>query len=333
MATFFTTPMIVPYYGTAAFATILGLHGKRSGSLSTSGAIAAAVLGYAALGNPLAVFGVAMLTMYFAGSRATKVKAAHKATLEEYHATEASNGTIKAGGNRDAVQVLANGLFGAACAVAWRVLYSGEFADGKEWTGRLWMGVKGERWCAVDARWGWSKALILGAVAFWGACAGDTFASELGMLSTPPPVLITTLRTVPRGTNGGVSPWGLLVSLLGGLLVGTTTALSLAYENPECAGFSDSRWGLPWWALVVGVGGWSGLVGSLVDSFLGATVQQSLYSSSRLKIVHSRAKKDEDDVVANVPGSGFNLITNNGVNLVSAAGTAAFVVWWASPGL
>lgn len=39
------------------------------------------------------------------------------------------------------------------------------------------MGVKGERWCALDARWGWSKALILGAVAFWGACAGDTVSS------------------------------------------------------------------------------------------------------------------------------------------------------------
>lgn len=85
------------------------------------------------------------------------------------------------------------------------------------------------------------------------------------MLSASPPVLITTLRTVPRGTNGGVSAWGLLVSLLGGLLVGSTTALSLAYQNPECAGLSDGRWGLPWWALVIGVGGWSGLVGSLVS--------------------------------------------------------------------
>jgi hypothetical protein len=36
------------------------------------------------------------------------------------------------------------------------------------------MGERGERWCALDARWGMSKALVLSAVAFWGACAGDT---------------------------------------------------------------------------------------------------------------------------------------------------------------
>jgi hypothetical protein len=102
------------------------------------------------------------------------VKAAHKATLEESQASEAPAGAAKAGGNRDALQVACNAALGSACAVAWRVLYSGELADGKEWTGRLWKGLKGERWCAVDARWGWSRALILGAVAFWGACAGDT---------------------------------------------------------------------------------------------------------------------------------------------------------------
>lgn len=36
------------------------------------------------------------------------------------------------------------------------------------------MGERGSRWCALDGRWGLSRALVLGAVAFWAACSGDT---------------------------------------------------------------------------------------------------------------------------------------------------------------
>lgn len=55
-------------------AILVAWRGARSGSLNSSGALAAAALGYTALANPLAVFGVCLLGFYLAGSRATKVR-------------------------------------------------------------------------------------------------------------------------------------------------------------------------------------------------------------------------------------------------------------------
>lgn len=168
-----------------------GLHGYRSSSLSRSGAITAALLGYLTLASPLYVFGVALLTFYLSGSRVTRVStvpscSSHTLTFAQVKArikaTLESTPTGSTGAQRTSTQVICNALFGSLCALSWRLLFSGELADGRDWTGRLWVGAYGSRWCVVDERWGASRALVLGAISFFAACAGDTFASEVSLV-------------------------------------------------------------------------------------------------------------------------------------------------------
>ncbi|TNY18730.1 integral membrane protein DUF92-domain-containing protein [Rhodotorula diobovata] len=323
------------YLGALLTAVLVAVRGLRSASLSPSGALAASILGYAALASPLKVFSACLLGFYFAGSKATKVKAAVKATYEEPEApsiqqkasasspTTAPPHSTPSSAGRTATQVACNALVGAFCAVTWRVFYSGERAGAQDW-------AKEGAWCVVglDPRGRThSRALVLAAVAFWAACCGDTFASELGILSRSPPRLLTTLRPCPRGTNGGVSPWGTLVSLLGGLLVGLLAVASLAAQRQTTA---CGAWG--WAVEIVAVAGAAGLGGSLLDSLLGATLQATYFSKTRNLVVHAPHPSPAfpDDEIVRVPGSGFAVLSNNGVNLVSAAAVAAVAGAWAA---
>jgi uncharacterized membrane protein len=72
------------------------------------------------------------------------------------------------------------------------------------------------------------------------------------------------------GTNGGVSILGLLFSLLGGTVVGLSYYLSVLYfVDSTVLAASPAQWPL------VFAGSFAGLIGSLVDSILGATLQYS----------------------------------------------------------
>ena len=98
-------------------------------------------------------------------------------------------------------------------------------------------------------------------------CLGDTLASELGILSSSPPVLITTLKTVPAGTNGGISVGGTIASGIGGCIVGLVQFVSLVVENSVCR----AEWTrlLP---TLIGWGSAAGIFGSTVcDRLVSAT--------------------------------------------------------------
>lgn len=70
------------------------------------------------------------------------------------------------------------------------------------------------------------------------------------------------------GTNGGVTPIGLVASFLGGLVVG------VVYFVTQLLLVNDLHMADPQWPIIV-YGGVAGLAGSMLDSFLGAHMQYS----------------------------------------------------------
>lgn len=84
-------------------------------------------------------------------------------------------------------------------------------------------------------------------------CLGDTLASELGILSKSPPLLITTFKRVPPGTNGAMSVLGTTVSILGGGFIGLIFVTDLMVESSACrASVWDWAPGIIAWGLLAG---------------------------------------------------------------------------------
>ena len=137
-----------------------------------------------------------------------------------------------------------------------------------------------------------SLALMAGIVANYAAVAADTFGSELGILSKSKPRLITNFKTVPPGTNGGVSGTGLVAGVFGAFTIAVTSVLLLPFcaRSPGPVGrvlMGNELRGWGWedkivWVLVVT--GW-GALGNVVDSFLGAVFQASVVDKRTGKIV------------------------------------------------
>ncbi len=93
-------------------------------------------------------------------------------------------------------------------------------------------------------------------ICHYSVCNGDTWASELGSVFGGVPVLVTSLRKVPPGTNGGITILGLGASFLGGSFVAVCSqALSGILKVPPVFGSVLQA---------AAVGGLFGFVGSFV---------------------------------------------------------------------
>lgn len=160
---------------------------------------------------------------------------------------------------------------------------------------------------------------VLGAIA---CCNGDTWSSEIGTAVGPKtPRLITNLKKVPIGTNGAVSFVGTIASMIGGLLVGIVYYVTIVLLEAT-VGIEGSF--PPQWPVIL-LGGFAGLVGSVIDSILGATVQYSGFCDRQKKVVQRPSPS-----VKHICGR--NILDNNLVNLVSSTltGFLTFYVAYSS---
>jgi uncharacterized protein (TIGR00297 family) len=151
-----------------------------------------------------------------------------------------------------------------------------------------------------DERYGLA---MLGALV---AANADTWATELGVLSRSPPRLVTTLRQVAPGTSGAVSGVGMLAASAGAAFVGLVAALA------------GARWSLVPWLVVAGV------VGSLVDSLLGATVQDVRWCDACGRETERRVHRCGRPAR---PYRGFSWLGNDTVNVVATVAGALLAFW------
>ncbi|KAL3691443.1 hypothetical protein R1sor_005094 [Riccia sorocarpa] len=250
------------------------LHRK---SLSPSGAVAGFFILTASIMAECR-FGAIILAFFFSSSKLTKYKQEEKKNVEEDH---------KEGGQRDWSQVLANSVVGTVLSLG--VAYATGFQDR----------------CFDTKEAPLVTGLLGGILGHYACCNGDTWSSEIGVLSSSTPRLITTFRPVPRGTNGGVSLLGLFAAALGGAFIGLTFFV-VGYFTAVCTAQSvKSQW------LLLPIGTAVGLLGSLFDSVLGATVQFSGICAVRKKVVGKPGP-----TVKRI--TGYDILTNTGVNFVSS---------------
>lgn len=163
----------------------------------------------------------------------------------------------------------------------------------------------------VDPREIWYVAFA----AALAAAAADTWATEIGAFSPHAPRLITTLASVEPGRSGAISLFGTLGSAAGALLIGGVAGVlapnTISHDLVLIA--------------IVGAGGFAG---SMIDSFLGATLQAIYRCPHCGKLVeapvHSCGTRTE-------LAHGYRLMTNDLVNALAVTGgvVIAVLLWGA----
>ncbi|KAK2789825.1 hypothetical protein FQN51_002657 [Onygenales sp. PD_10] len=239
-------------------------------SLTPFGLVVAALTAIAHAFHPFSAPFVFLAVFFFGGTFVTKIKHDVKSRL-----TVSSSGSAGGEGPRTHIQVLAN----SAVATVLILLH----------TRQLYRNEESNISCFPYGE----HVSMIGIVANYAAVAADTYSSELGILSSSQPRLITslTLRKVPKGTNGGVTIGGLLAGALGAFTIAVTSLLlpfcpASSTDSLAKSGFEGGTgWGLrekAFW--VVAVTAW-GTLGSVLDSVLGGLLQASVVDKRTGKIV------------------------------------------------
>ncbi|XP_059432080.1 protein PGR [Corylus avellana] len=260
----------------ALISSLIAIRAYRRKSLDLSGALS----GFLVMTVHIALgyrYGAMLLVFFFTSSKLTKVGEEKKRLVDA---------DFKEGGQRNWTQVLFNsGIAAVLVVIMWTLTgWQDKCLDSKEST--------------------LITSLIGGIIGHYSCCNGDTWSSELGILSDAQPRLITTFKPVRRGTNGGVTLAGLLAAAAAGSVIGLTFVV-FGFFTTKCTHDVALKQ-----LLVIPLSALAGLCGSLIDSLLGATLQFSGFCTVRNKVVGKPGP-----TVKKI--SGVTFLDNNGVNLVS----------------
>jgi uncharacterized protein (TIGR00297 family) len=142
-----------------------------------------------------------------------------------------------------------------------------------------------------------ASRFLIAAVCAIAAASGDTWSTEIGAFARGPARLITNMRPVNAGTSGGVTFLGTIAAPLGGMIVGLA-----GVARPDILM-------LPGWIVICAI---AGLIGSIFDSLLGATMQGMWQCSGCTHTVEAR-----NHTLCGAPCSlvrGQSWLDNDGVN-------------------
>ena len=215
------------------FSSAIGLLAYRRRSLSRDGMVGAIVTGTTTFGLGGLPWGLALIYFFVSSSLLSHFRERDKAR------TAADK--FSKGSQRDLGQVVANGGLAALLALC-------SSLNKSEQLQQLY------------------QAAYAGTLA---TATADTWATELGVLSTRPPRLITTGQPTTPGTSGGVTPLGLSAASLGAFTLGGVFWLLLTINRQKLSPKPHNT--LPLVTFVAGLGG------SLADSLMGARVQAMYY--------------------------------------------------------
>lgn len=249
-------------------------------SLTLGGWLGAVLVGTTTLGFGGWAWGLTIVVFFVTSTLLSRYKARLKA--------QRAGDKFAKGGQRDFAQTIANGGIAALLALV----------------------------SAATGQPAILLALFAGVIA---TVTADTWATELGVLSTQPPRLITTGQPVEPGTSGGISAVGTTATATGALLIGMSLALFTAFEQVA----AGAALLFPWSLVLAGLLG--GVAGSLFDSLLGATVQ-ALYQYPDGRATERATALDG---TPHQFVQGWRWLNNDLVNLVSSlvGGGVAVMIW------
>lgn len=270
-------------------AILLAYRARKKKSLTVAGAATAFVVGYLLVASGLRGFN--LLVFYQIATKATKFKHDLKAKID---GTITSKGSIERGPS----QVLACSILAVILSLI-HVVYCGKEQAVNFLNNQL------------------ASSLTCGIIAHHATCLADTLASELGILAKSPPRLVTKpWKIVPPGTNGGITFTGLFYSALGGLMIGVSTIVV-----DSISGISSAKLAIILFSTCCG------LIGSLIDSILGATVQESHWDPDTKLVYQSNDERPTTTKAV----AGLNILSNEQVNLFSVAITTWLGGWVIGP--